>query len=127
MSAKPWLSVGAAAVLAAAASVNPATAHHSFSLFDANKNLALEGTVKDYQWTNPHVWIQLIVTDAAGKDVEWSIEAPSAAGLSRQGWSRQTMKRGDRITVVVHPLKDGTDGGSLVSATINGQTIGSKS
>lgn len=124
MSAKPWRSIGAAAALAAA-SVTPAAAHHSFSLFNAQKNLALEGTVKDYQWTNPHVWIQLIVTDAAGKDVEWSIEAASASSLARQGWSRQTLKRGDRVSVVVHPLKDGTDGGSLVSATLNGQVIGS--
>jgi hypothetical protein len=125
MGRKIWLGVGAATALAAA-SAHPAAAHHSFALFNAQKTVALEGTVKDFQWTNPHVWIQLIVTDASGKDVEWSIEAASASSLARQGWSRQTLKPGDHVTVVVHPLKDGTDGGSLVSASVNGQPIGSR-
>jgi hydrogenase maturation factor len=126
VNSKPWRMIGAAAALAVIG-VTPAAAHHSFALFNAQKNLALEGTVKEFQWTNPHVWIQLIVTDASGKDVEWSIDAASASSLARQGWSRQTLKPGDRVAVVVHPLKDGTDGGSLVSASLNGQQIGTRS
>jgi hypothetical protein len=118
--------LGAAAALAAA-SATSAAAHHSFALFDHQKSLALEGQVKQFQWTNPHTWIQLIVVDAAGKDVEWSIEGSSAATMARQGWSRTALKPGDHVIVVIHPLKDGTSGGSLVSATVNGQAIGTHS
>jgi hypothetical protein len=115
----------AAAAIAAGAA--PAAAHHSFALFDNSKSLTLEGRVKQFQWTNPHTWIQLIVVDAAGKDAEWSIEGSSAVAMARQGWSRTALKPGDRVVVVVHPLKDGTSGGSLVSASLNGQMIGSHS
>jgi hypothetical protein len=107
------------------ACASSAFAHHSFALFDAQKSMTLEGEVRQFQWTNPHTWIQLVVVDQAGKNVEWSIEGGSAATMSRQGWSRMALKPGDRVTVVIHPLKDGTRGGSLISATLNGQTIGS--
>ena len=102
----------------------PAFAHHSFAMFDNQKNTTLDGTVKDFQWTNPHSWIQLMVKDASGKDVEWSIEGGSPNGLSRNGWKRTSLKPGDKATVVIHPLKDGTNGGSLVTVTVNGQQIG---
>jgi len=121
---KSSLILGAAAMLAAGGAAS-AWAHHSFALFDAQKNITLEGEVKQFQWTNPHTWIQLIVVDQAGKDVEWSIEGSSAATMARQGWSRTALKPGDHVVVVIHPLKDGTSGGSLVSATVNGQAIGS--
>ena len=111
-------------VLASAAA--PALAHHSFAMFDAQKTVTLEGTVKEFQWTNPHTWIQVIVRDPAGKEVEWSVEGGSPNGLSRDGWSRQSLKPGDKASVVIHPLKDGTNGGSLVSVTVNGQTIGKR-
>jgi hypothetical protein len=122
---KTWRIAGAAAAVAGVAGVTPAAAHHSFALFDAQKSMTLEGDVKQFQWTNPHTWIQLIVVDAAGKNAEWSIEGASAATMARQGWSRLALKPGDHAVVVIHPLKDGTRGGSLVSATVNGQAIGS--
>jgi hypothetical protein len=124
---KTWRILGAAVLAAAAAGATSAWAHHSFALFDAQKNMALEGEVREFQWTNPHTWIQLVVVDAAGKNVEWSIEGASAATMARQGWSRTALKPGDHAVVVIHPLKDGTRGGSLVSATVNGQAIGSHS
>ena len=123
---KSSLILGAAAMLAAGGAAS-AWAHHSFALFDAQKNITLEGEVKQFQWTNPHTWIQLMVLDAAGKPMEWSIEGGSAATMSRQGWTRTALKTGDRVIVVIHPLKDGTRGGSLVSAALNGQPIGSRS
>ena len=116
----PMLAGLAAAVLAAA----PASAHHSFAMFDNNKNMTLEGTVKEFQWTNPHSWVQIMVKDASGKDVEWSVEAGSPNGLSRQGWSRHAAKPGDKASIVIHPLKDGTAGGSLVSMEVNGEKVG---
>ena len=115
--------VGLAAAAAVSASA-PAFAHHSFAMFDNQKNVTLEGTVKEFQWTNPHSWIQLMVKDPSGKDVEWSIEGGSPNGLSRGGWKRTSLKPGDKATVVIHPLKDGTNGGSLATVTVNGVQIG---
>ena len=100
-------------------------AHHSFAMFDNQKTVTLDGTVKEFQWTNPHSWVQLVVKDpATGKDVEWSIEAGSPNGLERQGWSRHSAQPGDKAQIDIHPLKDGTAGGSLIAMTVNGQKIG---
>jgi hypothetical protein len=118
------LTFAAAAALAGGAAV-PAFAHHSFAMFDQTKSMTLEGTVKEFQWTNPHSWVQLMVNDpATGKEVEWSIEGTSPNALARQGWKRTSLKAGDKASIVIHPLKDGTTGGSLVSATVNGVPVG---
>jgi hypothetical protein len=112
---------GFAAVVLAAA---PAFAHHSFAMFDNTKNVTLEGTIKEFQWTNPHSWVQIVVKDASGKDVEWSIEGGSPNGLARQGWKRTSLKPGDKAVLVMHPLKDGTAGGSLVTVSVGGVQVG---
>ena len=119
---KAWRAAAAVAALTSAAA--PALAHHAFATFDAGKSVTLEGAVKEFQWTNPHVWIQLVVKDRDGKDVEWSIEGASVAVLSRQGWTRRSIKPGDKAVVVVHPSKEGTADGQLVSATVNGAPLG---
>src|ERR1700722_14588377 len=91
-----------------------ASAHHSFAMFDATQTKTLVGTVKQVQWTNPHIWIQVLVPDAkAGAAAEWSIEGGSPNGLTRQGWRRTSIKEGDAIEITIHPLKDGTNGGSM--------------
>jgi hypothetical protein len=113
-----------AGAVASVLCAGPAFAHHSFAMFDNQKNVTLEGTVKDFQWTNPHSWIQLIVKDASGKEVEYSIEGGSPNGLSRAGWKRTSLKPGDKAVVIIHPLKDGTNGGSLVTVSVNGVQIG---
>ncbi|MGZ5983962.1 MAG: DUF6152 family protein [Caulobacteraceae bacterium] len=102
----------------------PATAHHAFAMFDTNREVMLEGTVKEFQWTNPHTWVQLLVKDSGGKEVEWSIEGSSPNNLARFGWTRNSLKSGDHVQAVVHPLKDGSIGGSLVKFTVNGQVVG---
>ncbi len=103
----------------------PVFAHHSFSAFDMSKTITVSGVVKEFQWLNPHSWIQMIVKDASGTAVEWSIEASSPSGLLRQGWKPKALKPGDQITVVTHPLRDGRSGGSLVSVTLaDGTRIG---
>jgi hypothetical protein len=112
---------GFAAVALAAA---PAFAHHSFAMFDSTKNVTLEGTIKEFQWTNPHSWVQIVAKDASGKDVEYSIEGGSPNGLSRQGWKRTSLKPGDKAVLVMHPLKDGTAGGSLVTVSVGGVQVG---
>ena len=102
----------------------PALAHHAFAMFDTNREVLLDGTVKEFQWTNPHTWVQLLVKDPNGKEVEWPIEGSSPNNLARFGWNRNSIKSGDHVQVVVHPLKDGSIGGSLVKITVNGQVVG---
>ena len=103
----------------------PLVAHHSFAGFDLSKTITLTGTVKEFQWTNPHSWIQLMVMDASGSAVEWSIEMSAPSSLVRQGWKPKLLKPGDQVTVAMHPLRDGRPGGSLVSATLaDGTRIG---
>lgn len=91
----------------------PAYAHHSFAMFDHSEKV-LHGTVKDFQWTNPHIWVQLDTTDADGKSVEWSLEGNSPSVLSRHNWTKHTLKPGDVVTVTINPLKDGRNGGDLI-------------
>ncbi len=116
--------IAASAVFAVAVmSTGAAWAHHSFAMFDGQKTVIVDGVVKDFQWANPHSWIQLTVKDASGKDVEWSIEGGSPSVLVRQGWRKTSMKPGDQAQVTIHPMKDGTPGGSLIKASVNGQPI----
>jgi hypothetical protein len=86
-------------------------------MFDRSKTVTLQGTVKDFQFTNPHVWILLLVPEKDGKVVEWDIEASAPARLIKWGISGETVHNGDKITLNMHPLKDGRKGGSLVDIT----------
>ncbi len=105
--------------------VFPVLAHHSFSMFDDKKEVVLKGEVKEFQWSNPHTWIQLNVTDAAGKVVEWSIEGGSPNLVGRQGWKRNTFKPGDKVEITVHPMRDGQPGGSFMRAVLpDGRRLG---
>ena len=103
-----------------------ADAHHSFAMFDRSQQVKLEGVVKEFQFTNPHCWIQLLVTkDGAKEATEWTIEALSPNVLGRQGWKRNTLKPGDRIVVLINPLRDGNPGGNLLTLTLpDGTTLG---
>jgi hydrogenase maturation factor len=117
-----------AAVLAAAmlGGAQPAAAHHSFAMFEPTKTLTFKATVKTFQWTNPHVIIWLVVQPAEGGAAqEWSIETTSPGVLTRNGWTRQSLKAGDRVSVVFSPLRDGSHGGGLNSVTLldTGQTL----
>jgi hypothetical protein len=104
--------------------VGSARAHHAFAMFDISKEVTLEGVVKAFHWTNPHALLDLMVKDNAGKEVEWSIEGSSPSNLARFGWTRNSLKAGDRVQAVIHPFKDGAIGGSLVKITVNGQVVG---
>jgi hypothetical protein len=103
----------------------PAWAHHSTAMFDMTKAMTLTGTVKEFQWTNPHSWIQVNVTDARGVTKEWSVESLSTGTLSRQGWRPKSFKPGDKVTVRVYPMKDGSAAGMFVGAILaDGKTLG---
>jgi hypothetical protein len=115
--------VGVAALLFAL----PGLAHHSGAMFDSRASLTLTGTVKAFQWTNPHCWIQILVPGQQGP-TEWSVEMGSPSQLYRGGWKRGTVKPGDTITVVIHPMRDGTKGGLFVRAVgKDGKPIGIRS
>src|SRR5450432_1573557 len=108
----PALTVGLLMLMAGTA----VFAHHSGAMFDDSKALTLSGTVKAYQWSNPHCWIQLLVPGEQGA-TEWSIEMGSPSLLFRGGWRPATLKAGDRIIVTARPMRDGSNGGLYVSAT----------
>jgi hypothetical protein len=98
-------------------SASPAPAHHSFAMFDQSKAVTLQGTVKDFRWANPHVFIQLLVKTDSGNEEEWSIEMTSPEHLARVGWKPGAVKPGDKVTLVIHPMRDGTAGGQYISGT----------
>jgi hypothetical protein len=93
----------------------PALAHHSFAMFDQKKMITLEGTVREFQWTNPHSFIELEVQGSGGAK-RWSIELNSPNNLTRQGWRRTSLRAGDRITVRIAPLRNGHSGGLFLDA-----------
>jgi hypothetical protein len=116
---------GALCALVTTALAMPASGHHSFAMFDREQEITLEGVVKEFQWTNPHTWIQLLVTGADGKVVEWNIEGTSPNGLKRQGWKSTSIKPGDKVTVTISPLRNGENGGALIQAKLpDGKTLG---
>jgi hypothetical protein len=101
-----------------------ASAHHSAAMFDDTKVVELRGTVKELQWTNPHIWLQVLVP-GDGAVTEWSIEGGSPNSLSRQGWRATTFRGGDAVVVRVYPMKDGSPGGSFIGARFeDGHTVG---
>ena len=103
-----------------------AFAHHSFTMFDMTQHITLAGTVTSFEWTNPHSWLRIMVVDqASGNVVQWMLELGSPVQQERVGMTRDSLKPGDKVTVTMHPLKDGSRGGGLLTATLpNGKTVG---
>lgn len=113
---KHVLVVGVGVMLLMAA--GPAAAHHSFAMFDASKTQSLEGTVAEFAWTNPHASIQIDVPNTSGGMDRWGVEMGSPNALVRHGWKSSIIKPGDKVTIVVRPLKSGEHGGAFVSLTL---------
>jgi hypothetical protein len=108
----------AALTLAATAAVIAASAvdaHHSTAMFDMQKSVTLSGTIKEFQWTNPHTWIVFEVPTAGGGSDEYGIEGMSPNYLARNGWDKHTLSSGDKVELIIHPLRDGRKGGFDVS------------
>lgn len=106
------------AAIVALGLVASASAHHSTSMYDYTTTKTVAGTVRAFQWSNPHTFIQLLVPDGNGQSKEWSIEAGTPASMSGMGWSKKTLKPGDKVTLAIAPLRDGGAGGTLKSATL---------
>ena len=113
---RQWVAWAAGAAFMA--SGGAALAHHSFAMFDADQRTTLSGTVKEFQWTNPHAWIQLMVTNSDGQLEQWSIEMGGPSGLARQGWVPKTLTPGMSISVIMHPLRDGAHGGQFLAVKL---------
>jgi hypothetical protein len=116
------LAFAAGAAVAAVSSV--AYAHHSFAMFDADKRVTVAGTVKEFQWTNPHAFILMMVTNSDGQLDQWSIEMGGPGGLARQGWVPKTLKPGMNISVIMHPLREGHGGQFLAVTLPDGTQLG---
>jgi hypothetical protein len=100
-------------------------AHHSFSMFDMEKRVTITGTVTTFEWTNPHSYIEIDVPDDKGAVKHWSIELGSPSILQQSGWKFSSLKKGDKTTLVISPLKSGQSGGFLNTATLpDGRVLG---
>jgi hypothetical protein len=111
-------------VLAALFFTAPASAHHSFAIFDQTKVNYLTGTVKEYELVNPHAWVHIAVTGKDGKAATWSFEAGSVAQLASLGWKKDSFRVGDKVEIGFRPMKDGSRGGQFMSAKLaSGQKI----
>lgn len=116
------LAWSAALALAGAA---PTLAHHSPAAFEPQKTVTLTGIVKEFRWQNPHTWIEILVPNEKGEEVLWAIELTSPTYLVRAGWKSNTLKPGDKVTVVGRPLKSGEPGSAIfTSVTLaDGRTL----
>jgi hypothetical protein len=111
------------AFIVALALAAPATAHHSFAMFDMQKTVTVTGTIAEFKWTNPHSWMHVEIADASGKVSTWAIEMTSPNNLVRVGWRRSSLKPGDKVSVDIHPLRNGKNGGSLVQVKLPDGTV----
>ena len=108
----------AAALLVIQATGGPASAHHSFAMFDTANGITLTGVVTSFEWTNPHVYIELDVPAAPKGAKHWTIELGSPSILQRAGWKFNSIKKGDAVTAVVSPLRNGEPGSLLTRITL---------
>ena len=95
-----------------------AFAHHSFVMFDTSRQVTLTGSVTTFEWTNPHVYIEIDVPGEGGAVKHWSVELGSPSILRNSGWKHDTLKPGDKVTLIINPLKNGNPGGLLMQANL---------
>ena len=119
------IALAVAAALLVPAGAASVQAHHSMSMFDTSKEVSVTGTVREFQWANPHAYIQLVSEDANGKEVEWSMEMGSPMYLYARGWRPRSLRPGAEVTVRAYPLRNGRPGGVVLDVTDSqGRAIG---
>ncbi|GAA0282434.1 hypothetical protein GCM10009127_24770 [Alteraurantiacibacter aestuarii] len=117
--------IALAGVLGLAMVAPPTMAHHSFAMFDRTREVTVSGTVREFQWSNPHAYIQLVAKDARGNDVEWSLEMGSPMYLYARGWRPRTLRPGSQVSVKLNPLRNGDNGGVVLEVSdARGNSIG---
>ena len=103
---------------------SPAVAHHSFAMFDRDKTVEIQGTVKSFQWTNPHSFLDVYVDDPkGGAPVLWTLEFGAVHNLANQGWKPKTVIPGDKVLLTLHPAKDGGPYGQGLTVTLPNGTV----
>ena len=124
MKTKP---VFAGMAVALAASV-PASAHHSFAMFDKSKEVELKGAVvKEWQWTSPHTWLYVVVPNGNAEPIKYSIEGGNPGVLRRQGFAKGSMAPGDKVTIYMSPLRSGGNGGAINAVLLSdGKLLGER-
>ena len=119
-----------AAVVAAALAglAGPASAHHSYAMFDRSKEVVLkDATVVGWEWTSPHTWLYVLVPEAGREPIKYSVEGGNPGILRRQGFAKGSMSPGDKVTVYISPLKSGEKGGSMNAVSLkNGSMLGER-
>ena len=117
-----------ASAIALAVLAMPAQAHHSRAMFDTAQQVEVIGEVRRFQWANPHCYIQLIVSNADGAQQEYAVEMGAPMLLQGNGWTPRTLRPGDQVRIVMHPLRNGDPGGELASITsMDGRQLGRSS
>ena len=121
----PWL---VALTLAAACVANPASAHHSYAMFDRSREIVLkDATVVGWEWTSPHTWLYVLVPAPGREPIKYSIEGGNPGILRRQGFGKGSLSPGDKITVYIAPLKSGDKGGALNAVALKtGAVLGER-
>lgn len=115
-----------AAVAGMALAAPSATAHHSFAMFDRSREVTVNGVVREFQWSNPHAYIQVMAKDSGGSDVEWSMEMGSPMYLYARDWRPRTLRAGMEVEVRINPLRNGSPGGVVLDVRDkDGNLIGS--
>jgi hypothetical protein len=114
------IAIGVAGMMLAAA---PALSHHSAAMFDPEKIVTLNGTVKEFEYTNPHSWLYVVVRDEKGTDTLWGFEAEGPSSLMRAGIRQNSLQPGDQVTVRARPLRDGRPAGAWVTVTKSDGTV----
>jgi uncharacterized protein DUF6152 len=117
------LAISSIAALATLSVAAPALAHHSTAAFDMEKTIEITGTAEDFQWTNPHTWTNVKVEGSDESAGIYGLEGMSPNYLGRNGWTKSTLKAGDKLTFQVHPLKDGRRGGFMVAVKMSDGTL----
>jgi hypothetical protein len=112
-----WLAAGLA-LAGSALMLGSALAHHSFAMFDRTKKVSVTGTVRTFEWSNPHVWLWINSVNGKGEQEVWGFEGAAPGEMARlRGWTRNTFVKGDKVIVEAAPLKDGRTGGSMGKVT----------
>lgn len=118
--------IALAGVMGLGISAPAVDAHHSMAMFDQSREVVISGTVREFQWSNPHAYIQVVGEDAQGREVEWSLEMGAPMYLYARGWRPRTLRPGQEVQARIYPLRNGRPGGVVLDVSdAEGKQIGS--